>query len=152
MQSIQAGLNRADIDTTEIETLISESGDEKHQLMIFAITYSARRSLPYGRWTTHEGHEILFNREYQPIAWRLADGTLAHAVRDEIIEDIVKEEFFYNDSNSPIDYLTRKVSSRVLTEEEKKACQRSLLICLTLLREFSPPRTRSESPAWSLYE
>lgn len=149
MVSIQAGMNRAAFDTTEVETLLRESSDEKHALVIFAITHSARRTLPYGMWTLDNGTEVLFNREYHPLLQRGGPVKL-HTNRQIWFDNIVKEEFFWKNTNSPIDYLTRKVSSNVLTEDEKKACQRSLLICLTLLREFSPPRTRSESPAWSL--
>lgn len=150
-ETIQATENRNAVDTKAIEQVIRESGDEKHQLMIFAMVYLGRRGLPYGRWTTQDGHQILFNREYQPLMWKHAiNQDNVHAEKDSWVHDIVKEEFFWDDNSNPIDYLTRKVSSTELTEERKAACQKSLLICLALLQEYAPPRTVSESPSWSL--
>jgi hypothetical protein len=55
--------------------------------------------LPYGRWPTESGREILFNRHYQPIWERHADGHPVPANRREWVSDIIKEKtvYFYND-------------------------------------------------------
>jgi len=59
------------------------------------------RELPYGKWTCANGTVVLFNRGYKPI-WSRSPGTAVLAMLgDEWIENIVREEWFYDDSNPP---------------------------------------------------
>jgi hypothetical protein len=60
-----------------------------------------RVTLPYGKWTTEDGTEVLFNRKYQPIWVKHPDGKVDSAARDWWVSNIVKQEWYYDDSNRP---------------------------------------------------
>lgn len=83
-----------------------------------------RVAYPYGKWTTKDGAEVLFNREYQPIWVKHPDGKVDSAARDWWVPNIVKQEWYYNDSNPPND--DRRL---------KNACD-SLIRCSKALKEF----------------
>jgi hypothetical protein len=113
-----------------------------------AVKYAARRMLPYGRWTTGDNRIIIFNREYQPIFERI--GEVNHFIKHgEIIENISKVEYFYDDSNSPISYLVRKFKDRGIDKVHAARCKKSLLICLTIINEFEPqPSSKQHVTTW----
>lgn len=55
------------------------------------------KTLPYGKWTTKDNKEYLFNRDYEPIqGWDLENNTLIIVSSFNWIQEIVKEEFYYN--------------------------------------------------------
>jgi hypothetical protein len=61
-----------------------------------------RHKLPYGRWLTGDGREILFNRRYKPLWERRSGGAERATVptpadRGEWVPGIVYQTWFYND-------------------------------------------------------
>ena len=56
-----------------------------------------RWCMPYGLWRTADHREILFDRRYKPLVERRPDRGPELASPDEWIEDIVHQEWFYND-------------------------------------------------------
>jgi hypothetical protein len=72
-------------------------------------TYDTRRTmtdtliyktLPYGKWTTKNGEEYLFNREYEPIAgWDNNTNTPIPVLPTTWIHDIVQTEGYYGGDN-----------------------------------------------------
>jgi hypothetical protein len=58
---------------------------------------------PYGRWTCADGRQILFNRNYCAVYERRPGGLGRVADHAEWIE-WVEQEFFFNDSNSPVSW------------------------------------------------
>jgi len=60
-----------------------------------------RVTLPYGKWTTKDGTEVLFNRKYQPIWVKHFDRKADIAALDWWVPNIVKQEWYYNDGNPP---------------------------------------------------
>lgn len=60
-----------------------------------------REKLPYGAWFTKDKSEVYFNRSYSPI-WRLDFNGTAEKVGYHWVKDIVSEEFYFNDTNSPL--------------------------------------------------
>lgn len=119
------------------------------KLTYFAIKHIARRELPYGKWTCQDGRVVVFNREYQPILQR-KNGVLSYADRNEQVGNIVEAEMFYHDGNDPSMLLTRHLGFNDGTHEQQRDCRMSLLRCLRVLREFTPPEHYSVSHAWSL--
>src|SRR6267378_6694541 len=72
-----------------------------------------RWRMPYGMWTTADGREILFNRDYQPI-WQRRPGCTAKQIEPQWI-DYVKERWFFDDGNPPwFDDSTRRMLDDVL--------------------------------------
>lgn len=59
-------------------------------------------ALPYGRWTTADGREVLFNRGYEPLWERSPNFSARAANPQEWVEPIKKQEFFYNDGSHPM--------------------------------------------------
>lgn len=60
--------------------------------------------LPYGKWTCHNGREILFNRHYEPVWERKIidkDYIALRANPHEWVEDIAETVHYYNDGNPP---------------------------------------------------
>jgi hypothetical protein len=56
--------------------------------------------LPYGTWLTGEGRQILFNRFYEPIWQRLADGSTEPADPTEWVQSITDRRWFYHDGHN----------------------------------------------------
>lgn len=83
-----------------------------------------RTTYPYGKWTTKDGTEVLFNRKYQPIWMKHPDGKVSSAPRDWWVPNIVKQEWYYNNGNRP--YGDRRL----------KVVRDSLKRCLAALVEF----------------
>jgi hypothetical protein len=120
-------------------------------LEVFAIKHSVRRTLPYGKWTCADGREVLFNREYQPIMQR-KDGVVSYADHGEWVENIVSHEYFYDDSCDPVDILVRKFHLHAMpVKSERAECQKSLLICMSVLKEFTPKELGSTNRQWSVH-
>lgn len=118
-------------------------------LEVFAIKHSVRRSLPYGKWTCADGREVIFNREYQPILQR-KDGVLSYADRNERLPDIVLHEYYYDDGCDPTNILVRKFHLHGADKQDQKRSKKSLLICLAVLKEFTPKEHGSVNSQWSL--
>lgn len=59
-----------------------------------------RETLPYGTWKTQAGFRIIFDRHYKPMFRRSPLGVTT-AVQPYWVQAIVKETWFYNDSNAP---------------------------------------------------
>jgi hypothetical protein len=53
--------------------------------------------MPYGLWRTSGGREILFDRGYQPLWQRTANGRVSAADRNEYVNDKAHSEIFYRD-------------------------------------------------------
>jgi hypothetical protein len=58
-----------------------------------------RNKLAYGKWTSADGRQVLFNRDYKPIWHRLPDGRVEPTDPEEWVPH-VKEEWFHDDSAS----------------------------------------------------
>ena len=82
-----------------------------------------RVTLPYGKWTTEDGTEVLFNRKYQPIWVRHTNKKADIAALDWWVPGIVKQEFYYDESNPPYG-------------RRLKRTRDSLARCLAALNEF----------------
>jgi hypothetical protein len=138
------------IDLSDIEKFLDRNDNlDKKNLAIFGIMYAVRRTLPYGKWTCDDGREVLFNREYQPILQRL-NGEVSYADRGEWVKNIVKCEMFYDDGSAPQDYLTKHLGHMHLDAAWTKQCKRSLLLCLQVLKEFTPKEGPSTNFSWSV--
>ncbi len=75
-----------------------------------------RQTLPYGRWQCAGEVEVLFNRDYQPIRRRYADGRIEVPDAKEWI-DWKTQEYFYTDANPPDrNRATRLRCERILNE------------------------------------
>lgn len=59
-----------------------------------------RDALPYGLWTTAEGREVLFSRDYRPI-WSRMPGQSAVAADPEERIRFVREEWIYTGHRPP---------------------------------------------------
>lgn len=59
-----------------------------------------RRKMPYGRWITATGCEVLFNRGYAPL-WKRTHGQQAQRCLWEWVRDIKREEWFWDGSRTP---------------------------------------------------
>jgi hypothetical protein len=114
----------------------------------FMIVHSVRRTLPYGKWTCKSGREVIFNREYQPILQRI-NGTLSYADRNEWVPDIVSAEYYYNDCSPPWAIAASKFGEESLPVAERRECEKSLFICMSVLKEFTPAGRASVSSRWS---
>lgn len=55
-----------------------------------------RWRLPYGKWTTKSGREVIYDRAYRPLLERLPDGTLREGNMHEWVRYIVKNDYTYN--------------------------------------------------------
>jgi len=60
-----------------------------------------RDTLPYGKWTTKDGMEVLFNRHYQPIWKKDSSGVVTEANKNWWVPNILLQEFYYDDSSPP---------------------------------------------------
>lgn len=138
------------IDTSEIESLLACRGHlEKKNLAIFAIKHSVRRTLPYGIWYCINGREVVFNREYQPIAQRV-DGVVSYTDRNERVEGIEKAVMLYDDLHNPAGYLVKHLGSIPQSASHSNGCKKALLRSLKVLKEFTPPEHASVGSQWSL--
>lgn len=115
---------------------------------ILAIKYSARRMIPYGRWHCEDGRIVTFNREYQPMYQRL-NGVDTFLLHSDYIRDIVQVEYFYNDHNSPVNYLLRKFKENKLSAQYSRESKKSLLICLRIIRDYEPKNSRNNGTSWN---
>ena len=136
----QADVTRAtDNDTSDIEELLHYRGVlERSRLQAFTIEHCARRILPYGIWHCQDGREVVFNREYQPIAQR-HNGVVGYADRDTYVGDIVRAVMIYDDLDSPIEYLLKHLGVKTITDGKINRMRRkALLRSLRVLRDFTP--------------
>lgn len=136
----------------ELDSLIAERVKyEPDHLSFLTIRYAARRMLPYGRWTLDDGREVIFNREYQPIYSCMPGEPSVFCNHADFIDDIAKVEYFYDDYNSPVRYLTRKCKPWTLDAAESRACRNSLAICLRVMKEREPRREnfKRTGPVWT---
>jgi len=142
--------NAPPVDTSELESFL-QFGDhlEKKDLAIFSIMHCVRRMLPYGSWRCADGREVLFNREYQPIAQRIND-VVSYADRDEWVENIKSCTMYYDDGCNPADYLVKHLGYYRLSASESKECRAALLRTMKILKEFTPAESQSVSETWSL--
>lgn len=116
---------------------------------LFAL-YSARRSLAYGIWTTEEGREVVFNREYQPILQRV-DGVNKFADPGEFIKNIIKTEYIFGDHNCPTTYIRSKFNKDIeMTSKKKKECLLSLHISMAVIAKYTPEESVSVNRSWSI--
>jgi hypothetical protein len=90
----------------------------------------------------------VFNREYQPILQRV-DGQNEYADSNEWINDIVKVEYLYNDYNAPFDYI-HQGKGVILTKQERTDCEKSLMICISILKEYTPTESCSVNRYYSI--
>lgn len=149
---IRASDLQTSVDTMPIfQRLEYENLDADDELSIFAIGHSVRRVLPYGIWTTADGREVVFNREYQPILQRI-NGVNSHANPREWITDIVKKVYLYDDNTNPFDFIKNKLESSKLSASHKRACKKSLAICLDVIKQYSPDESMSTSRAYSVVQ
>lgn len=70
------------------------------------IVFSRWNDYPYGVWTCKDDRSVLFNRFYEPIKQRVGLGEVEDANPEEWIKDIIKQEFFYNDTGTEKSKLT----------------------------------------------
>ena len=118
---------------------------------ILATRFSARKTLPYGRWTCKDKTEVIFNREYQPIFQRY-NGVNAFILPNAWIENIVKTEYFYDDYTTPVKYLLRKFKDQKLDLSESRACRKSLAIVLKILEDYHPENTGNFCQSWKSFK
>lgn len=135
-------------DDIEMELLARGCGSKK-SLADFAIRHSVRRTLPYGIWYCANGREVVFNREYQPIAQRV-DGVVSYTDRNEFVQDIERSVMLYDDAHTPASYLTKHLGGIPQSGSDSNKCKKALLRSLTVLKEFTPPEHNSVSRQWSL--
>ena len=128
------------IDVSSVQYSLESKGyGDGKDLAYFAISHSARRTLPYGMWTLFDGRQILFNREYQPILDK-KDDVRSYRDRSEWVDHalIETQQYFYDDLTSPVRYLTKHLGRDPLPAAEAKACKKALFISLGYLRDFTP--------------
>ena len=118
-------------------------------LSAFVIRHNARRTLPYGIWKCRDGREVIFNREYQPMIQR-KDGVDSYVDKNLWVEDIITVTYLYTDITSPMWFLVKQLDNRTLEPMEYKACKKSLLICIKVLRDYTPKERVSVSRTDSL--
>lgn len=124
----------------------------KDMMAIKAIRHSAKRTLPYGRWTTEDGTEFIFNRNYQPM-FSLKNGKKEFVLPSFYVYKIVKVEYFYGDHNNPVDYLLRKFKQRaILTSSEISERKKSLLISLKILQDYHPEDNTYPNQSWRQFK
>lgn len=87
-----------------------------------------RWRLPYGVWRCADGREVLFNRRYNPIWQRHANGLAMLADPYEMVP-FVDQEWFFRDSNPPWD------------------CPETLRRCHAVLRAWKLPIDVAPDPA-----
>ena len=76
---------------------------------------SQRATLPYGMWQCADGREVLFNRYYQPIKQRMADGTVSVPSPTDTVQWI-NQQWFYDDATVPSrNSKTRKLCQGILS-------------------------------------
>jgi hypothetical protein len=137
-------------DVSGILSVLSSNGKaDGRELAAFTIKHTARRILPYGMWTCKDGSEVIFNRNYQPIIHRV-NGEDSYIDSNKWIHDIVETKMFYNDANAPMMYLTKHLGQQSLSAASSKKCKKSLLICLQILRDYTPKESGSVSMADSI--
>lgn len=60
-----------------------------------------RKNLPYGKWTFDDSSEVLFNRDYEPIAFNFKSNKFV-GVDSKVLNSQAKESlYFYDDGNPP---------------------------------------------------
>ena len=75
---------------------------------------SMRYRLIYGRWTTADGTEVMFDRRYRPRWRRKPDGVVEPADPSQWIDGIVEESWSYSDRTSLSD--RKKINARIAAE------------------------------------
>ena len=99
---------------------------EAYYWMVIMTFETWHHMVPYGRWTTSDRREVLFNRSYWPVLER-RPGERAKAARpSEWVDDIVQSDYFFDDWSVP-------------WRSTNKACQSSLAACNKVLREWGMP-------------
>ena len=69
---------------------------------------------PYGMYTRADGSQVLFNRSYEPMLQRDADGQNVHEVSGWL-HDVKKEQHFYYDGNPPdLSPITRALCDKAM--------------------------------------
>ena len=139
------------LDVSDIADLLSRNGHtDGKKLAVFAIKHAVRRTLPYGIWTCDNDRIVIFNREYQPILEKNGD-VKSHVDRNAWIENIVAAQYLYDDACSPIDYLTKHLGQPLMSAADTRACKKSLLICLKVLRAYTPEEHGSVNRNYSMF-
>jgi hypothetical protein len=70
-----------------------------------------RKELPYGKYTTASGREVLFNRRYDGIAERTPDGKVSLLDPRVWVDDVIKQEWLYNDGTPEYEKRRRAVAA-----------------------------------------
>jgi hypothetical protein len=65
-----------------------------------AAEWAIHSGLPYGVWTLHDGGQVLFNRDYEPL-WCRRDGRVWPADRAAWIRGIARQMWLYT-NNTPL--------------------------------------------------
>jgi hypothetical protein len=60
-----------------------------------------RLTLPYGKWTCANGTEVLFNRDYCPIWYKMPSGKVASLDPDTWVSYVGTSSHYYNDGQVP---------------------------------------------------
>jgi hypothetical protein len=61
------------------------------------LSYDWRDVTPYGVWTCANGRQVMFNRHYNAMWQRTADGKVSKADPREWVECITHHQWLYND-------------------------------------------------------
>lgn len=78
------------------------------------MTLARRYALPYGIWVTECGRMVLFNRFYEPIFERAADGTRKEADPTEWVKGVKEQRWFYADRPSESESVKHRKASAAL--------------------------------------
>mgnify|MGYP000117201647 CR=1 FL=1 len=82
------------------------------------VSTTLRKALPYGMWTTKTGEEVLFNRDYDAIWVRQTGKLEPMPVKDpQWVNDVVYQDYFFNDDSSPFDPKTPAKEVRKLLDD-----------------------------------
>jgi hypothetical protein len=96
-----------------------------------------RQLCPYGKWSCADGREVLFNRYYEPLYERAADGTVTSFIRVGKVTwiEYVNQQWFFNDSDAPVSY-----GRGISTEKWRPALERVNAALATFGLPPMPPR------------
>ena len=75
---------------------------------------SMRYRLIYGRWTTADGTEVMFDRRYRPRWRRKPDGVVEPADPSQWIDEMVEEFLVLQRSHQP--FGPKKINARIAAE------------------------------------
>lgn len=92
-----------------------------------------RLYLPYGVWTLDDGSEVVFSRDYFPM-WRISrDGNVERALPWIWVSSIQKQQYFWEDANTPWDEPSVKAQMERFLDEKKLSGLPILADALSLL-------------------